>query len=123
MLDLERRHFISLLGYAAVASSLVAHAQDSPTAAVPQIEMARVRPKDNMPPNLRLGDDLIDLMKSFSLSGAQGIGGAWEIPPYTSPADGFAERYGLWCNHVVPALNRLPWYKYDPTSAPCSPTR
>src|SRR5262249_59910967 len=47
---------------------------------LPQIEMARVKPVDRMSPNLRLSDNLIDLMKDFSLSSAQAIGGAWETP-------------------------------------------
>jgi hypothetical protein len=34
-----------------------------------------------MSPDLRLSDNLIDLMKDFSLSSAQGIGGAWGLPP------------------------------------------
>ena len=75
-----RREFISLFGGLAVASSLAAHAQESATmratATLPQIEVARVKPVDRMPPNLRLSDDLIDLMKDFSLSSAQAIGGA-----------------------------------------------
>jgi hypothetical protein len=37
--------------------------------------------------------DLIDLMKGFSLSSAQDLGGAWQIPPYMAPADAFDERY------------------------------
>jgi hypothetical protein len=54
--------------------------------------MARVKPVDRMPPNLRLSDDLIDLMKDFSLSSAQAIGGAWGTPLLTP----FDERYGQW---------------------------
>jgi hypothetical protein len=42
--------------------------------------VARVKPVDTMPPNLRLSDNLIDLMEHFSLSSAQGIGRAWGIP-------------------------------------------
>jgi hypothetical protein len=72
-----------------------------------------------MPPNPRLSDGLIDLMKGFSLSSRQGIGVAWEALPYIAPANAFEERYGRWCNHVVPGLNRLPWYKYVSTSSPC----
>ena len=64
------------------------------TANLPQIELARVKPVDKMPPNLRLGDDLIDLMKDFSLSSAQGIGAAWGIPLRASTP--FDERYGQW---------------------------
>src|SRR5262249_33666913 len=67
----------------------------------------------------RLGDNLIDLMTDFSLSSARGIGGAWKVPPYMGPAHAFDERYGQWCNNVVPGLNRLPWYNYASTSSPC----
>jgi hypothetical protein len=86
----------------AVAWSLAAHAQESATmgatkattAALPQIELARVKPVERTPPNLRLGDNLIDLMQDFSLSSAQGVGRAWGIP--LRPTTPFDERYGQW---------------------------
>jgi hypothetical protein len=55
------------------------------TASLPQIEVARVRPVDQVLPNVRLSDDVIDLMKAFSLSSAEGIGGA--LGGTTAPAD------------------------------------
>jgi hypothetical protein len=92
--------FISLFGGVAAAWSFAAHAQNSATmtkaqiATSPQIEVARVKPVDWMPPDLRLSDKLIDLMKDFSLSSAQGIGGALRIPPRASTP--FDARYGEW---------------------------
>ena len=53
--------------------------------------MFNMKPVDTMPPNLRLSEGLIDLMKDFSLSSAQGIGGAW-----LRPSTPFDERYGQW---------------------------
>jgi hypothetical protein len=101
-----RRKLISLLGGVVAAWSLEAHAQESvtmpeinaTTSALPQIRIVHVKPvqADRLPPNPRLSDDQIDLMKDFSLSSAQAIGGAWQTPPYTAPAAAFDERYGQW---------------------------
>ena len=93
--------FISLFGGVA-AVSFAAHAQDSatmgttkaPTATSTQIEVARVKPVDRMSSDLRLSDNVIDLMKDFRLSSALGVGGAWKIPPRASTP--FDARYGQW---------------------------
>jgi hypothetical protein len=95
---MKRRAFISLFGVLVAASSLAAHAQESatmrPTGTLPQIEVARVKPVDRLPPDLRLSDKPIDLMKDFGLSNAEAIGGAWAIP--VRPSTPFDERYGQW---------------------------
>ena len=101
---MKRREFISLFAGVAAAWALEAFGQESATksetnatkSTLPQIEIVRVRPVDGPPVNLRLCDGPIDLMKDFSLSGTQAIGGAWETLPYIAPADAFDERYGQW---------------------------
>jgi len=100
---MNRHEFITLFVGVAAAWSLVAHAQKSETlgatnattAMLPQIKVARVKPVESAPPNLRLSDDRIDLMTGgFSLSSARAIGGAWEIP--VRPPTPFDARYGQW---------------------------
>ena len=99
---MNRHEFITLFVGVAAAWSLVAHAQKSETlgatnattAMLPQIKVARVKPVESTPPNLRLSDDRIDLMSGFSLSSKQAIGGAWGIP--VRPPTPFDERYGQW---------------------------
>ena len=69
-------------------------ATEATTATSLQIEIARVKPVDRLPPHLRLSDKPIDLMKDFRLSSDQAIGGAWGIPLRASTP--FDERYGQW---------------------------
>src|SRR5262249_48968673 len=86
MVEVAARATRMLVLSVAATWSLAAHAQESgtlgttkvtPAPLPPQIEVARVKPLDRTPPNLRLSDDRIDLMSGFSLSSAQAIGGAW----------------------------------------------
>jgi hypothetical protein len=104
----RRLEFICLFGAMAAAWSIAAYAQESATmpatsgttASLPQIEVARVRPVDQVLPNVRLSDAVIDLMKGFSLSGAEGIGGAWGAP--LRPPTPFDERFGQWETRLWP---------------------
>jgi hypothetical protein len=126
MRDLKRRQFIALLSGPAGVSSLGLHAQETAnvtTATEPQVEVARVKSAENMLPNPRLRDRVVALTRGFSLSGAEGIGSAWEASPYIRPADVFGERYAVWRSQVFPAQNRLPWYNFLSASSPCSPDR
>src|SRR5690349_22603616 len=97
---MRRRQFICLFGAICAAWAIAAYAQESATmpatsgtsASLPQIEVARVKPADQVLLNVRLSDDVIDLMRAFSLSSAAGIGAAWGAP--ARPATPFDERFG-----------------------------
>jgi len=54
-----------------------------------------VKPIDPAAPNLRfqLSDGSVELMKTFSLGGFEGVGGAWKMPPTDETFD---TRYGRW---------------------------
>jgi hypothetical protein len=70
-------------------------ATEPTTATVSKVKIVRVKPVDLSNPIFRLSDRLIDLTKGLSLAGFQGIGGAWQTPPYIS-ADAFDARFGQW---------------------------
>ena len=57
--------------------------------------LRRVKPIDPAAPKPRfqLSDGSVDLTKSFSLGGFEGVGGSWKLPPAD---DTFDARYGQW---------------------------
>ena len=59
------------------------------------------KPVDQVLPNVRLSDDVIDLMKAFSLSSAEGIGGAWGT---TAPADPLRRTFRPLGNSLMAAV-------------------
>ena len=102
-----RRAFILLLGSLAAAAQVAARAQQPPVmepreamrASLPRIEVVRVKRIDPAVPQLlrfQLSASSVDLMKAFSLSGFEGIGGVWKVPPHIAPPGTFDARWGEW---------------------------
>ena len=79
----------------AAPAQVMTPATRAPTANPPQIMVMRVKPIDPAAPKLRfqLSDGSVDLMKSFSLGGFEGVGGAWKMPPKDET---FGARFGQW---------------------------
>jgi hypothetical protein len=102
-----RRAFILLFASLAAASPLAARAQQPPVmqpteamrASLPRIEVVRVKRIDPAVPQLlrfQLSQGSVDLIKAFSLSGLEGIGGVWKVPPHIAPPGTFDARWGEW---------------------------
>ena len=102
-----RRAFILLFASLAAASPLAAGAQQPPViqpteamrASLPRIEVVRVKRIDPAVPQLlrfQLSQGSVDLIKAFSLSGFEGIGGVWKVPPHIAPPGTFDARWGEW---------------------------
>jgi hypothetical protein len=67
---------------------------NAPTATLTKIEVARVKTLDRMSPDLRLSDNLIDLMKDFSLS--QRPGYWWCLEDCTSRTNALRRALRHW---------------------------
>src|SRR5260370_11460606 len=102
-----RRAFILLFASLAAASPLAARAQQPPVmqpteamrASLPRIEVVRVKRIDPAVPQLlrfQLSQGSVDLIKAFSLSGFEGIGGGLEITPPITPPAAVLTRWGGW---------------------------
>ena len=97
---IERRKFLAMLGGAAAwplaaAGQSTTQPTQATTARPPQIEVVHVKPTDPTSPKLRfqLSDGSVDLMKSRSLGGVDGVGGAWKMP---ITEETFDARFGQW---------------------------
>jgi hypothetical protein len=85
------RVVIILLSSLAATWPLAARAQEpammqpnqSTTATSPKIDVVRVKPLDPAAPKPRfqLKDGMVDLMKTSTLGGLEGIGHTWKLPP------------------------------------------
>ena len=96
-IETTRVHHVAWRGGVAACRSCAIDdaANPSTTAKPPQIEVVRVKPIDPAAPMLRfeLSDGSVDLMKTFSLGGFEGVGGTWKMPPTDETFD---TRYGRW---------------------------
>jgi hypothetical protein len=94
---IERRKFLAMLGCVAACRSWAVDDAANPRddSEPPQIEVVRVKPTDPTSPKLRfqLSDGSVDLMKSRSLGGVDGVGGGWKMP---LTDETFDARYGPW---------------------------
>jgi hypothetical protein len=99
---MKRAVVISLFGSVAAAWPVTAQMQTQPpqptksmmSSAPPKIEMVRVKRIDPGPKlRFQLSDGSVDLMKVFSLGGADGIGATWKMP---RTGETFDVRYGRW---------------------------
>ena len=65
----------------------------------PQNKVVRVKLIDPAVPQLlrfQLREGSVDLIKALSLSGSEGIGGVWKMPPNIALPSTFDAHYGQW---------------------------